>query len=210
MTNANCVLIGQTFRGNANSSYSTGSSYAGQNASGQYYDHRLKFETPAFTGVPKSITFNFSARSGDYNFIVLHYALCTSDQNVSKYQNHHKSVTDDPYQIASGVVRCEGLKLNTAHSITINASDISEALKPSTTYYLIMWSYQNSSEGIYSALATINPISEQSAILSYDDGLVYLDTGSGFEALQLYIDNGTGWDLCLPYIDNSVSWDQCV
>lgn len=211
MGSANCTLIGQTYRGTASSAYSaTGSTYAGKSSS-KYYDHRLKFETPTFTGVPKTLTFNFSASSGNYNFVVLHYALCTSDANVSMYQNHHNYVTNDPYQIASGTVRCENLKTNNAqHSITINASDISQTLSPSTTYYLIMWSYQNASEGIYAAYATINPITGQTAILTYDGGLLYIDEGTGIGSYQAYIDNGTSLDLYLPYRDNGTGWDQCL
>ena len=38
-------------------------------------------------------------------------------------------------------------------------------------------------------------------------GLVYIDSGSGFESYQIYIDNGSSWDLYAPYIDNGSSWD---
>lgn len=46
-------------------------------------------------------------------------------------------------------------------------------------------------------------------VTSYAKGLVYIDTGSGFEPYQCYIDNGSSWDLYLPYIDNGSSWDLC-
>lgn len=40
-------------------------------------------------------------------------------------------------------------------------------------------------------------------------GLVYIDTGSGFERYLVYVDNGTGWDHCIPYIDDGTSWVMC-
>lgn len=42
-----------------------------------------------------------------------------------------------------------------------------------------------------------------------DRGLVYIDTGSGFEEYQVFIDNGSGWDHYIPYIDNGTGWDMC-
>ena len=44
--------------------------------------------------------------------------------------------------------------------------------------------------------------------VTYDDeGVVYIDNGTTFEAYQIYIDNGTSWDLYVPYIDNGSGWD---
>ena len=40
-------------------------------------------------------------------------------------------------------------------------------------------------------------------------GLVYIDNGSGFAAYHVYIDNGTGWDRVIPHIDNGTGWDMC-
>jgi hypothetical protein len=52
--------------------------------------------------------------------------------------------------------------------------------------------------------------SEQSIDLSQiDRGIIYIDSGSGFELYQCYIDNGTSWDLYIPYIDNGTNWDLC-
>ena len=41
-------------------------------------------------------------------------------------------------------------------------------------------------------------------------GLVYINTGSGFEAYQVYIYNGSSWDLYCPYVYNGSSWDMCA
>lgn len=38
-------------------------------------------------------------------------------------------------------------------------------------------------------------------------GLVYIDTGSGWEAYQAYIDNGTSWDMCAPYVSDGTNWN---
>lgn len=39
-------------------------------------------------------------------------------------------------------------------------------------------------------------------------GLVYIDSGTGWNAYQCYIDNGKSWDMYIPYIDNGKSWDM--
>ena len=41
-------------------------------------------------------------------------------------------------------------------------------------------------------------------------GLVYIYTGSGFEAFQVYIYNGSSWDLYCPYVYNGSSWSMCA
>lgn len=46
-------------------------------------------------------------------------------------------------------------------------------------------------------------------LTSIDNGLVYIDNGTTFEAYQCFIDNGTSWDKCIPYIDNGSGWDVC-
>lgn len=53
-------------------------------------------------------------------------------------------------------------------------------------------------------------IAEITITVTYDsdDGVIYIDNGTTFEAYQIYIDNGTGWDLYIPYIDNGSSWDS--
>lgn len=48
---------------------------------------------------------------------------------------------------------------------------------------------------------------ESSADVTVDEGLVYIDSGNGWETYEIYIDNGTSWDKYVPYIDNGASWE---
>lgn len=46
-------------------------------------------------------------------------------------------------------------------------------------------------------------------LTTINDGLVYIDNGSGFDAYQVFIDNGSSWDQYIPCIDNGSGWDSC-
>lgn len=41
-------------------------------------------------------------------------------------------------------------------------------------------------------------------------GLVYIKTGSGFEAYQVYIYDGSEWNMYCPYIYSGSGWDMCA
>lgn len=75
-------------------------------------------------------------------------------------------------------------------------------LLPNTTYYL--WIYPNTT-----AYGFYNLGNKQTVTLeTYGAaGLVYIDSGKGFEAYQIYIDNGTKWELYMPYISNGSKFE---
>lgn len=78
-------------------------------------------------------------------------------------------------------------------------------LVPGQVYYL--WVYPKSD-----TYAWVNYHSDSSywnVTVSGSAGLVYIDSGNGFEPYQCYIDNGSGWDLCIPFVDNGTTWDMC-
>ena len=93
----------------------------------------------------------------------------------------------------------------TTESRTITIS--TTGLQSNKTYYLILWAYNQT--GV--ELREINNAwGSYSITMGYNDGVVWIDNGSSFEAYQCYIDNGTSWDLCVPYIDNGSSWDAAT
>ena len=192
MATASCTIIGQNSRGSYGDGYSTSATYVGYGSS-KYYDYRMKFETPAFKGKSPSLSFDMLLTNSSYSTVVLHYALCTSDENVKLYQNTLKDVTTDPYQIASGVFTCNGVNKDAVNTLTINASDISEQLLPSTTYYLFLWTYENTSvsPAIYKTFATVKATSSHSAYIEYDPNhtvriMYYKDFADG--TYQIHLD----------------------
>lgn len=75
-------------------------------------------------------------------------------------------------------------------------------LLPNTTYYL--WIFPNTTTyGFY------NLSSGEKATLETEGaaGLVYIDSGSGFQPYQVYIDNGSKFELYMPYIDNGSKFE---
>ena len=208
MGSVNCTIVGQKGRGG--SDYKTNAQYMGYR--GTYSDdYVLSFTTGDFTGVCKSITFNIrcgnTSISGTRTY---RFALLSSDANAigatsdtNYYYCQYGVPTDvtEPNQIIKGTIAWSDIGKDSIKTLTIATT----ALRSNTTYYLVLWAY--SSEP---SMITISQTIHHSVILEYDDGLIYIDTGSGLEAYQCYIDNGTGWDLYLPYVDTGTGWDQCL
>lgn len=48
---------------------------------------------------------------------------------------------------------------------------------------------------------------ESSTGTTTDVGLIYIDSGNGWETYEIYIDSGSGWDKYIPYIDNGAGWE---
>jgi hypothetical protein len=66
----------------------------------------------------------------------------------------------------------------------------------------------NGEELISGDLHTVT--SDVEIILSTETmGLVYIDSGAGWEAYLVYIDNGAGWEQYIPYIDTGSGWNIC-
>lgn len=178
--------------------------YAGSNYS-EYNTYILKFSIPAFSGISESvtITLNMVQSSGGAS-ITLRYALCTSDANKGDYCNTYASVSDT-YQIKSGTLSLTDLATAGSYkTITIDTSGVSG----DSTYYLILWAYTSTSNPNHVQFPRLDSTTP-SVSVGYNNGLIYIDSGSGLEPYEVYIDNGAGWDLYIPYIDNGTGWDQC-
>ena len=106
----------------------------GDHASYQVYV--MKFTTTDFVeGTDTSVTFNLSAKKISQSNISLRYALCSSISNIASYTNKRGPVSDGN-QIVSGVMSFSGLTSDySSYSEVISTT----ALKPNTTYYLVLW-----------------------------------------------------------------------
>ena len=168
MASTNCNLVGQITRGNATTAYITDSVKLGYDGS-KYYNYRLKFQTPAFTGAVSSVTFNLKIVNSHYPRAVFRYALCTSDANTAMYENTTKAVTTDSYQIASGIFDCNGINSGAINQLVINVDDIRGGISPSATYYLMLWTYENTSASpaIYKTYATVMGLASHSATVEH-------------------------------------------
>lgn len=156
----------------------------------------LSFATPEFNGISKEVEFilHCSSTNGSGDGANLRYALCSSDANLSNYNETSDAVVDE-YQITSGTLTI----YVTSYGTTITLTVPTYQLKENTTYYLILWAYDYNGYGTGN-LKSVN-------LIYTDDGFVYIDNGIEFLPYQCYIDNGTSWDLYVPYIDNGSSWD---
>lgn len=199
----NCTIVGHTSGYNSFADYSVSPAcYAGYN-NYNYYAYVLKFTTPTFAGASESINFNFWMYKGVGTTVRLRYAICSSDANKTLYCETSSAVTDS-YQITTGTVSFSNMTTTTeSRTLTVSTT----GLQSNQTYYLILWAYNQT--GI--ELREINSAwGSYSITMGYNDGVVWIDNGSSFEAYQCYIDNGTSWDLCVPYIDNGSSWDAAT
>lgn len=197
---ASATVVSQAYGYSSLSDYTTyNPAYAGY-GSGNRYAYVLQFVTPEFIGASESAAFDIVMGKGVGDNVNLHYAICTSDANITSYMNTTEAVSDEN-QITSGTLTIEGLVVAYEYkTLTITTS----ALKPSTTYYLILWGSEDTGIEIRQVNSEWG---EHSVTIGYNLGVVYIDNGSGLEAYQAYIDNGTGWDLCIPHIDNGTGWD---
>lgn len=165
---------------------------------GYYFTTILKFISPNFTGNVTTIEFSLKTQSGS-EMHEHYYALCTSDENKSLYENAN-DIVSDPYQIASGIFNSK--------KITVHVSD----LQPNTTYYLYMY-------GGSSITALTSPreytgdggsIYNYSILFSYPKDVVFIDNETDAQLYACYIDDGTNWNIYAPYItvEKHYSWDR--
>lgn len=196
----NCTIVGHTFGYETFVNYGvTHPCYAGYN-NYNYYAYVMKFTTPTFAGASESINFNIWMYQGIGTSVKLRYAICSSDTNKNLYRGTSSAVTDS-YQIKAGTVSLSGIS-STKECRTITVS--TTGLESNKTYYLMLWAYNQTGVEL---LEVNSAWGSYSVTLGYNDSVVWIDTGSKFEAYQCYIDNGTSWDLYVPYIDNGSSWD---
>lgn len=163
-----CTIVSQGWGNlNLNMGYGTDAAYAGLTGD-NYFVTSLKFTTPEFTGEPASIEFAIvMGRSGYFEASSrLRYAFCTSDANIQNYEFTAGAV-EDPNQLTSGLAIVSGAAdtWDTTNKITVDAS----AVKPNTTYYLILWAAEKvSGYGQGMGLDSIKE-STPSATLNYNN-----------------------------------------
>jgi len=126
------------------------------------------------------------------------WALCTSMENKASYQKTKSAVTDRT-QIACGTFK---LTVSSDNYYVTTGFEITADIPANVPLYLYIWAYE--AGGVAPHIINSQDIT---VTLTYSEGLVYIDSGSGLEAYQPYIDNGSGWDLCQPYVDNGSGWD---
>lgn len=182
--------------------YGSTGQYAGFGTT-SYFTTIVAFQTPAFQGVSEGVEITLCVtKNGNNSNPTLRWALATSDVNRNMYVNTTSEVTSesDSTQVAYGVHQFQGVTASGTNStIVVETSD----LKPSTTYYLYLWGYESDN------WLTVYQSKSHSVSVGYNSGLVYIDSGNGFDAYVVYIDNSSGWDQCIPYIDNGSGWDMC-
>lgn len=201
---ANTVLgsvVGQTYYDGGWKEYSSSIGMVGY-AGNKYFTYILQFTTPEYVGTSESVTISFQLQASGSTTANLYWSLCTSDENRDRYVNTTSAYVYDSMSIEMSPIQFSDLSTTafTARSIEIHTTK----LKPSTTYYLVMWGATYHTD----SLVLVGGTNDVSVSIAYTSGLVYIDNGSGFEAYQCYVDNGSSWDLCIPYIDNGVSWDM--
>lgn len=174
-----CTIVNQGWGNvNLNQGYGTGPAYAGL-ASGTYFVTSLKFTTPTFAGVPASIDFTIVMGLSGYDekSSRLRYALCTSDANIKSYENTAAAVTD-PNQITSGITVVSGglSAYDTTNTITVDAS----AIKPNTTYYLVLWAGDKvTGYGQGMGLEGIKASTPSATLTYYDNYKLNISQGTG-------------------------------
>lgn len=201
MANALGVIVGQKEVGGQYMTDKT--NYVGFNYS-DWYPVAVKFTTPSFVGTSASVTFSLGLKRGPRNgtssaVLDLRYALCTSDENLTKYDKT-TAVVSDANQITAGTVTFSELTSTyTGKNLTIQTTQ----LKGNTTYYLILWG--NNSGGYQQDYGTLSAANAHSLSVEYSSGLGYI----GGAAYTVHIGNGSGFDMYIPYVGNGKDWEIC-
>lgn len=160
------------------------------------------FTAPEFVGRSTSIDVLINTTNSQWiEDNPVNVALCSSDENISKYYGAG-AIVDDENQMETCVVTMD-FERDCYFSIPTTG------IKSETDYYLILWISEYS-----------NPTNKRLS-LDYADrhrinvnytaapeSLVYIDNGSEFIEYQIFIDNGTSWDKYEAYIDNGTSWES--
>ena len=156
MATVNCTIVGQ--KGKGGTSYGTAAAYMGYGNGSNYYDYVLAFTTGAFAGKSKTITLNIKMYNSGLGTSSRTYrwALLSSDANAKGsstttnfYYNTAKEVVDEN-QIAQGTVTWAEVNKDNHKTLTIDT----DALKGSTTYYLVLWASSTNPTSFITVSAT--------------------------------------------------------
>ena len=186
----------------------TGAFYVGKLASESGFDVSnamvIKFTTPStYAGLSTSVDIGLSVWQAGYTYSpTLRYASCTSDKNWAQYYNIAGAVTDT-YQVAQGYGSVTFPQPPMGAHATQHWTISVAGLESATSYYLFVWGY-----GANYGFVKVDTTSNHSVAVTYNEAVVYIDTGSGFEAYTAYIDDGKKWVPCIPYRDNGSGWDM--
>lgn len=198
---ANASIGGQAYGANSIGDYGTAAAYAGY-AGNAHYGYALKFTTPDFAGAVESIVFAMSMNVGVGSDVTLRYALCSSDSNKNAYAGAVGEVQDEN-QIATGLVAFEGItSAIKQQTITIATTK----LRANTTYYLLLWSADNTGVSIKEVNSAYGAAS---VTLHYNSGLIRIDTGDGELLCMPMIDNGSEYVMAMPMLDNGAEYHIC-
>lgn len=199
MATLNCTGLSQKgYNGGWDSSYGSSTEYAGFTA--DPVNRRvaiIKFTTPSFTGISKTLKLKYSARevyAKNGGHVELRWALCTSDDNKDSYVGTGSAVTDSN-QVASGTITHTNATSSYSNwEITVSSTSISA----STTYYLFLWTKTNN-DG-YSYLMELKGPSNHSFKLETYDGVVHIYDGTDWKTAICWIYDGEEWKRAIPWV----------
>lgn len=172
------------------SGYTTGPVFWGANNSTNVL-YSLKFVTPDYLGESGGLTFSIKMMSklpadADDSNKLMNYAICTSDENHSRYVTTTQLPTDE-CRIAYGTFseNPDGFSVITDDTVK---------LLPNTEYYLFVW--DTNQDGALTSVASTQYHTITIATPDPSSDPVY---SVGYRPFSIYIDNGTSF---VPVTDN--------
>ena len=85
-------------------------------------------------------------------------------------------------------------------------SEMAQALSAGDTT-IIIYNGETTVAGSYKFSANYLSLSDITLTVEYEEGLVYIGNGAGFDAYTIHIHNGTEWEQYAPYIHNGTDWE---
>ena len=169
-------------------SYSTTeNAYMGYNAgSPRYPVYFLKFTTPAFMGESDHIFFYLTTTTVLQYRAPIYYWLTSSDENFLLYA---QAAENSSYEVSDANIVESGVWSRMAGVQTIEFNVSTSALRGNKTYYLILWTPQNTS---YASTSIIRTYALEQTVY-YKEAIIH---SSEFVKYHPYIDTGTGWKKC--------------
>lgn len=159
----------------------------------------LKFKTPKFTGVSKSVSIRLGSINANFDKDdhVVCFALCKSDENHNMYLCADNTV-DDSTQITSGTLSKDQWM---SSQIAIQTADI----KSETEYYVFFWmppddGYSSTADGGTTEYISVS-------VINMKPGTFNIDNGSALSEYECYIDNGSSWDRYECHIATGTIWE---
>lgn len=155
-----------------------------------------------------SLTFAFGQagiyHDGAYKTLKIHES-CYQDIDTSRYAVYYL----DKDKVLGTL---DVIGYDSTETFTLDANNHTALFNSLKSYFsdgnsaILIYNDDDTSDDYYSH--HFLEVHEATITVTYEDeGVIYIDNGTTFEAYQIYIDNGTGWDLYVPYIDNGSGWD---